>query len=405
MRGISLREIANIRGANGHTQAWRHTSHDQGHQEIMSLADKEVRAMSDNQRRAICRILFLTLCVLPTSAIGYWICHPQTAHGWERAIQAQLGITTSIDSVETPGPYVTVLRGLKFLDLDGETLFKTVTTKIEYGREFNQIVFPDKVHGLTNEGLSFLVRCIDQNVIRKQSTEKHWILVFEKNATIHQAFAAEVLATAKAVEADSAIMSLPLNASLTVSQLRIDIGPTGRRDGTLAEVNFKIVDPEGNTVSEKFVNCQISKTIQSGHFLLLNTNESALPCWLATHSGLDLPSTIGRNATFDGALRFEPASTTANIEVAGVFANVALVTAVSVVSQNTALIQLNQCKFENGELKNWDALLYLDSESSPKPIDEKYLFTFSRKLDIAGALTKTWLDPTPRSANRGSGYH
>ena len=351
--------------------------------------------MSDNQRRAICRILFIALCVFPTSAVGYWICHPQTAGGWQREIQAQLGVTTSIDSVETPGPYVTVLRGLKFLDLDGETLFKTVTTKIEFGREFNQVSFPDKVHGLTHHGLAFLIQSIDQNVIRKQSTDKHWILVFEKNTTIDQALAAEFLSAADGVELDSTITPTPMDSSLTVSGLRIDIGPTGRRDGTLAEANFKLVDRNGNVVSEKFVNCQISKTDRSGHFLLLNTNESALPCWLVANAGLDLPSTIGRNATFDGALRFEPNSTTANIEMAGILEHVDLVTSVSGVSQNTAWIQLNKCKFENGELQDWDALLYLDSRVVPQADRRKTLVHTQSQIGHRRRTDKDVAQPDP----------
>lgn len=357
--------------------------------------------MSDNQRRALYRILFLALCVLPTSAIGYWICHPQTSSGWERAIQAQLGVTTKIDSVETPGPYVTILRNLRFLDLDGEMMFKTVTTKIEYGRKFNQIVFPDKVRGLTNEGLTFLIHSIDQNVIHKRSADKHWIVVFEKNATINKALAGELFGTANGSALNSTITPLELGSSLTVSELKIEIGPTlPKADGAYAKASFKIVDPADNTVSDNFVTCDISKTDQYGHVMQLDSDQSALPCWLITHPALDLPSMIGRNATFNGAVRFEPSATTAKIELAGVFANIDLVTSVSFASQNTASIQLNKCRFESGELKDWDAQLLVDSESSPKPIDQKDLFTFRRKLDIQGALAKTWLDPTPRSANR-----
>lgn len=360
--------------------------------------------MSDNQRRAVCRVLFLVMCVLPAAAIGYWICHPQTATSWEQAIQAQLGVTTKIDSVETPGPFVTILRKLKFLDPDGETLFETVTARIEYGREFNQIVFPYKVNGLTNEGLAFLIQSIDQHVIRKRSAEKHWVVIFEKNATVDKALAVEILGTANGTELDSAITSLPLDFSLTVSELTIEIGPAlPKADGAYAQASFKIVNPNGNMLSDKFVTCILSKTDQYGHVMELNTNESALPCWLVTHSGLDLTTKIGRNANFSGALTFDPTSTTANLELAGVFENVDLVPSVSGDSQNTASIQLNKCRFVNGELENWDALLYLNSESSPKRIDKKNLFRSSRELDIAGALTKTWLDS--RSANRDSNYH
>ena len=340
------------------------------------------------------------MCVLPTSTIGYWICHPQTAGSWERAIQAQLGVTTRIDSVETPGPFVTILRNLRFLDLDGETLFRAVETKIEFGGKYNQIIFPGKVRGLTSEGLAFLVDSIEKNVIHKRSAEKHWIVVFEENTTLDKTRSSLLLGSTSVATSESSINPIDLSSRLTVSELTIEIGPTlPKADGAYAKARFKIFDPIKNQVAEKFVTCDLSKTDQYGHVMELNTNESALPCWLITHPSIDLQSTIGRNATFNGALQFKPTSTLADVELVGVFENVDLVTAVSVVSQNTASIQLNKCKFESGKLVNWDALLYLDSES-PKPIDEKYLFTYSRKLDIAGALTKAWLEPTPRSVNR-----
>ena len=59
---------------------------------------------------------------------------------WEREIQANLGLTTRIDSVETPGPYTVILRGVEFLNVDGESILETVETRIEFGKQFDRVV-------------------------------------------------------------------------------------------------------------------------------------------------------------------------------------------------------------------------------------------------------------------------
>ncbi len=89
--------------------------------------------LSDNWRRTICRCAFLILCVLPTLVSGYWIFHPQTAGQWEQAIRAELGIPTDIDSVETPGPNVTILRGFRLFDPETGELFATTQVRVIRG--------------------------------------------------------------------------------------------------------------------------------------------------------------------------------------------------------------------------------------------------------------------------------
>lgn len=70
--------------------------------------------LSDNQRRALCRLVFLLVCALPTAAVVYSIVHQPGPVQWERFIQAQLGIKVRIESVETPAPAHTILRGVRF---------------------------------------------------------------------------------------------------------------------------------------------------------------------------------------------------------------------------------------------------------------------------------------------------
>lgn len=363
--------------------------------------------MSDNQRRAVCRILFLLVCILPTSAIGYWICHPQTARGWQRTIQAQLGVTTEIGWIETPGPYVTILGDLRFLDLDGSTLCKTVTARIEFGGDYNQVVISNQVNGLTNEGLDYLVQTINQHVIRKRSADKRWFVVLEKNLTIEKS------STARPQQPESQadvfdglrerLRELDPEAVLTLTDLTIEVGPTQspQANGAYATTKFKVVDALSNQTSESIVECQMSRTDQDGSVMYFDTNDVRLPCWLLANQRFDLSSKLGSTATFRGELRFEPTPLDPTLEMAGKFENLSLVSSLPGVGQNNASIQLNHCKYENGELAIWDAVLLTDLDSRPRKIDPKHLFTIARQLDIAGAIRQTWMGPL-QSAQRES---
>ena len=77
--------------------------------------------MHDRTRRLICRVLFLTLALLPTLAVFGWAMsyHWPGAQGrLEAALCQQLGLRVSIDRVSYPQPGVTVFKGLKLADAE-----------------------------------------------------------------------------------------------------------------------------------------------------------------------------------------------------------------------------------------------------------------------------------------------
>ncbi len=76
----------------------------------------DAKTMSDNSRRAVCRLAFILLCALPLSLILYRIFHPVTTTHWQQAIKANLGLTAQIESVETPLPFVTLFHNVKLID-------------------------------------------------------------------------------------------------------------------------------------------------------------------------------------------------------------------------------------------------------------------------------------------------
>ncbi len=266
--------------------------------------------MSDNQRRVFCRVLFLVICAFPTAVVGYWICHPQTASGWERLLQAQLGVTTTIDSIETPGPYVTILRGLEFSDPDLGTLFRAVEVKIEFGESKNVISIPYRVQGLTNNGIACLLRKIDENLLRSRIVDKPWKVQFDKEAVITQNLAADFNELRRG--------EFPPQFQMTEFDLHVY---SPRADGTRADVSFKV--PISNA-PEKLVRCSLVRTEEYPHLLLLDSNSVALPCWLVSDVVPYIPSSFGIDSQFVGRLEVVPTLGESQVAINGVFDRVDL---------------------------------------------------------------------------------
>jgi len=223
--------------------------------------------MSDNQRRFFCQILFLILCVVPTAVAGYWICHPQTANGWELKLHAKLGVETSIDSIETPGPYVTILRGLEFADPEIGTLFKAVEARIEFGTESNLVSVPYRVQGLTNKSLGSLVQTVNQKLIRSHGVDKPWQIRFGEDAVVSQA---STLGSGPPGQAEY----LP---QFPMAGVQVDVFP--RVDGTQCVASFRVPSSQS---PEELVSCSLSRTQDFGQLLVLDTNNVAVP-WSLFH--------------------------------------------------------------------------------------------------------------------------
>ena len=112
----------------------------------------EATQLSDDQRRTICRLLFLLLCALPTAIVVYFILHRPSPRDWERQIRAELGTLVKIDSVETPTPSLTMLRGVEILPTGDSGVRQNVfegqkinELAIVFGNERNQVVIMDPI--------------------------------------------------------------------------------------------------------------------------------------------------------------------------------------------------------------------------------------------------------------------
>ena len=349
--------------------------------------------MSDNQRRAVCRILFLILCAFPTASVGYWIFHPQTAVTWEREIQASLGLTTRIDSVETLGPYTVILRGVEFLNVDGEPILETVETRIEFGKQFNRVVIPNKVTGVSEKGVALILENIRQNIVRKRSIEKRLLIEFEQDLVIKKQLAVEadrLFARSNSFQLNPAFR---LGEQIVLSGFRVEFGNSdANRPGSFAAATFEIGNDGEVSGDGECVELEISRKDADGLGFNLDTNGSSIPCWLLKNSFVDLPATLGPDALFKGEVLSQPQASISNVSLRGWFEQVSMAASLSQGAAESASIQLVEREFEGGLLSRWHANLYPNAESAPRPIDGEYLFTYTRNLDIAGAINKAWRD-------------
>ena len=193
--------------------------------------------MSDNQRRVLCRLVFLLVCALPTAVSSYWICHPQTATDWAQAIQAETGLVASIDFVETPSPYETVLHNLQLTDPEQGILFETVQVRIRFGKQV-EVKIPYEVNHVNNHGLARLIKTINQNVVYR-GVDKNWRLRFIKPLKIARGITPSGFADSQSATQNSLLAML--NSRFVIEGLNLDVGPSF--DGTLVAANFALPQP------------------------------------------------------------------------------------------------------------------------------------------------------------------
>ena len=93
--------------------------------------------------------------------------------------------------METPGPYTVILRGVEFLNVDGEPILETVETRIEFGKQFDRVVLPNKVTGVSDKGIALFIENIRQNIVRKRSIKKRLLIEFEQDLVIKKQMAVE----------------------------------------------------------------------------------------------------------------------------------------------------------------------------------------------------------------------
>ncbi|MCH2183549.1 MAG: hypothetical protein MK108_16240 [Mariniblastus sp.] len=233
-----------------------------------------ISRISDNNRRLACRLLFLALCAVPTASLIYWIAHRPGIRDWQESVQAKLGVEIEIESLETPRPGETILRGVSINQPFGKTIHRINEITIVAGPTHR--VFVSDMVTVAPEDLMKLVQQASQHAFQLGSISHPWQVVFQTMAVDPNPDSPDL--------------------GLVLSPIRIDISQDV--NGITATANFQ----RSNNEAAESMECQVfyphdPQVLRQE--ISLDTRGNSLPCWLAKELVQDL-SSMGEQATFCG---------------------------------------------------------------------------------------------------------
>lgn len=335
--------------------------------------------LSDNQRRFICRMVFMFVCALPTLLVTYFATHQRSADHWAKLIQAELGVTTTIGAVETPRPGELILKDLKFLDENREPVFESLKTKIIFGNT-NRIEVQNPV-SMTRENMGYVLNEVAGCLLKLRpeygtDDAKPWALTFRN---------IEILEPSNLARTSQAFRS---------EYVRIEVG--NGIDGP--DINFEATEwGEARLVRNYNENRELQ--------FKLDTKEGArIPCWLVKSWFPVLELELGPNASFSGgAFVHTLGKRSQSCTVHGNFYNVSLPNLRGVSPRLVQRINVDNVKLSDSlwiEGNAWIVFNDLRTERIRRPTrGEQPIETFT---PIRQNIREALLDrPSPSSAQAG----
>lgn len=283
--------------------------------------------LSDNQKRTVCRILFLVLCALPTCVVIYFATHQRTASQWAQVLQAELGVETRIGAVESPLPGEYVFTDVKLLDNDGEPIFASLDARIKLGN-INRIEFRDPIQ-VKRKGLSHFFEEASERLVRPQANAKPWEVVFNHIEIISR--------RGSEFEFDH----FPMD--------RLFVSWQNGPDGRILSFKTPLTGTSGER-AEDWGRLEVWKNSQSERFNVSfnTTKRGKVPCWLASHWIPDLEKKLGKDAQFSGFAEFNSSGQGFNCDLTGVFESIQLPGSIRQ-SSEARMIHVNGFHLENSQ--------------------------------------------------------
>ena len=289
--------------------------------------------LSDNQRRFICRVLFLLVCALPTCIVVYFATHQRTADQWAQLIQAELGVKTSIGGVESPRPGQYVFRDVKLFDDEGQEFFVSLSANVSLGHT-NLIEFTTPVQ-VKRKGMSCFLEGSAERIIKPWSGSKLWEITFNEIE----------ITTRRASEYE--VASFHMN--------RLDARLQSSPQGPYIQLESLLAGKSGPG-SEDWGWLKLSKNPTTREFQVEfdTTQYGAVPCWLAQHWFPALDS-LGIDSHFSGDATIKTIGAGSSCLLSGEFRNVSLPAIAKVPPSYIAAaksLHVKDVRFENSRWMN-----------------------------------------------------
>lgn len=240
----------------------------------------DAKTMSDNSRRTVCRLAFLLLCVFPAALVVYRIWHPVSIDQWQQSIKANLGVTAQIGSVETPLPFVTVLKDVRLVDPELEQLVHLEELKIHSGATHEVIV--EQPIQLSAPALASIGQRLREGLIRTHAASSSWKITLLDTTITHP--------------------GSPLDSPLRLTPVEITVLPYP--DLTIANVEAKRVDDSSGNLLRFSVQRAREDLVTVETFKLETGTDAYLPCWVLHDIVPELES-FGPMCHFSGFAQFE----------------------------------------------------------------------------------------------------
>ena len=287
--------------------------------------------LSDNQRRTICRVLFLLVCALPTLATIYFATHQRSADEWAQLIQAELGVKTDIGVVETPRPDEVIFHHVKFYDNVGKAIFESPKAKITFGNT-NKVKIQNAIR-IQREGLSHFLKEASGRLVLGNTDLKSWDVEF----------------------ADLQIVDGPdpnfENQPFHLQSVTVQITSRGKRRllsvaaPGLGAIGFS--RNPGDTDPEEF-----------GQFeVVINATQHPVPCWLAKDWFPQLKQ-LGKHAHYAGVAEVNSRGGWSNSSLTGNFVGINL----PYFDDSAKRIFVNGLQLEDKNLKDGQAIAVLGDD-------------------------------------------
>jgi hypothetical protein len=297
--------------------------------------------LSDNQKRFICRMLFLVFCAIPTCVTIYVATHKRTPDQWAQILQAELGVQTSIGAVETPLPDVLVLRDVKLYDNDGVPFFESLGARIELGN-VNQIVFPNREQ-ITLEGLAHFAEEAAERMVKPQANAKPWTVSFQR-----------VLLQG---ERETERFEGPIFAEWFSD-----------KQGGVVRIEYPLRENEELQQYEDFVELKIARNETRGLRVKFDSPDGFMPCWVAKPWFPELEQKLGENALFSGFAKVDCIHSTTDCQLTGTFRNIQLPHyLIDANSRDAEAIHVNRLQVVNNDWIGGTAKLQVADGVLPMP--------------------------------------
>ncbi len=294
--------------------------------------------LSDNQRRFICRVLFLLVCALPTFVIVYISTHQRTADQWAQLVQAELGVETSIGGVESPRPGEFLFRDVKLYDDQGTQIFYSLKADVSVGNT-NRIDFRSQIE-ITRAGMCHFLEEASGRLVKPRTDLKPWSIFFHDLEIIDES-AAEFS------------------------------GRPFHSNGVLVELGNGINGANVTLEANEWGKFELKRDSTNGEFkvAIRTVTDGAIPCWLVKEWFPEL-NQLGSEAHFSGVAGINSLGGSSSCAVTGNFINVELPEIPELdfaTAEMADVIQVNSLEVEGAKWKKGKAWVLLGHQQLEIP--------------------------------------